>query len=147
MASQSEPIKDVGDEDSILRTLETRIRMVRTLKDDYSHVILSAEGVKKYSEAFGCKLSTETIPPHLLNDPTSPVNQGLASDDLAVDLCGRFRVKYKTKIGRGSRLRECCEKLLLFFQQQERDEKEARSSKPEVLGEARSSKQEVKEDN
>ena len=91
---------------------EKQLTLLRELRDDYDHTVLSAEGVAAYAAAFGCPLQTHGIDLAQLEPPRLGETQGLASDELAEKLCRHFRVAYASKYGRGSQLRECCTQLM-----------------------------------
>lgn len=91
-----------------------RLELLYTLRDAYDHLIVKVKVAERYAKAFGCRIKTHSYPSHLLFDPSGS-NKGLSSDSLAEQLCQQFNLAYDVKFGRGSQLRECCEKLIEHF--------------------------------
>jgi hypothetical protein len=95
---------------------ETLIKTVDELRK-YDHCFISAEGAEKFSQAFGFSARThvETATSSdfqglTLHDGIKSA-KGLGAHELARQICHHAGVKYKSTMGRGSQLRECCDAL------------------------------------
>ena len=92
--------------------MDTRLSLIQTLMTEFDHAIMSPNEVARYAAAFQVTLPCRVQNPHDLYDSSLHEGKGLGSDELAEALCRHLNVAFTPKIGRGSRLRECCTKLM-----------------------------------
>jgi len=89
---------------------------VRELRD-YDHCFISQEGADHFAERFGVKLSTHVAranpddPKGLTLEDGATEAVGIDAADMAESICKSLGVGYVPKMGRGSRLRSCCDAL------------------------------------
>lgn len=99
---------------------EKQLTAVKELRD-YDHCFLSPEGVKYFAKSFGVKLKPYRLSanPHepkgltLYSGKSSAL--GMDATEMARSVCKQLNVPYESKFGRGSQLKECCEKLQEHF--------------------------------
>jgi hypothetical protein len=102
------------------------------------HGFLSKEGVDKIGEAFGVKLSTYLAQANpqdfkglsLYDKKGNPIDEleGQDADVVAQELCSKIGLTYREFFGRGSQLRECCDKLWQVILELEKE----KATSPEV---------------
>ena len=100
--------------------MTTKLEWVSQLRD-YDHTFLSPEGVKMFAEAFEVKLT----PYKAYADPSDPkgitfhdgaeFGYGMCAADLAEQVCRQLKIKFQQRMGRGFRLRGCCDALEAHF--------------------------------
>lgn len=91
------------------------LQMVRDLKDDGDHAILSVDEVQDFALAFGHAITCYEQSPANLFDPAGD-RMGLGADELVEQLCAALTLRYAPKYGRGARLRECCDVLIAYLE-------------------------------
>lgn len=83
----------------------------------YDHAFLTVEGADYFSNPFGFKARTyvaranPTEPKGLTLDNGADSAEGIAADNLAMQICDHVGVEYHRGLGRGSQLRACCDAL------------------------------------
>lgn len=109
---------------------EDLLKAVEDLRG-YDHVFLSEEGVNKFSERFGVKLTpakyyenprdpkglTLEDGPEVHKDKRGRYAMGLDAMVMAMSICDQLGVQYMDKMGRGSQLRVCCDALEAHFKE------------------------------
>jgi hypothetical protein len=89
----------------------------------YDHVFISAEGVQRFAEAFGLEgkitptlhYATPQEPKGLTLANGAKSATGMDASVLAATICRLLNVQYEDKMGRGSRLRSCCDALARYY--------------------------------
>lgn len=90
------------------------------------HGFLSKEGVEKFTEPFGFVGTTYLAKsnPHdfkglsLHDAEGNPLAEmeGQDADKVAVQICRHLGINYQPMFGRGSQLRECCERIRRYLE-------------------------------
>ena len=98
----------------------TKLEAIQALAE-YDHCLITPEGVKKFGEPFGycpAKMPKHTVDSKALKGLTVEGKadgeqvEGMDASRLAESLCRKEGVAYTPKYGRGSQLRECCDRLI-----------------------------------
>jgi hypothetical protein len=95
---------------------ETRIQTVEKLRE-YDHAFLSVEDAEKLTKPFGFNARTyvATANPKDFKGLTlrggAKSAKGIGAHELAMQICDHLGVKYPSRSGRGSQLRDCCDAL------------------------------------
>jgi hypothetical protein len=98
-----------------LNTMTTeKISQIKYLRDECDHLFMSYTFVTEINALFGTRLVPHYSIPHDI--------MGMYATTLAEKLCEAFAVHYDPKMGHDSALRECCNKLLVHFENDERED-------------------------
>lgn len=108
------------DKTKILEQLE----LIRTLRRDYDHAFLSREGVLHFTRQFGFEARTRVHtanpdePKGLTLADSADEADGLAADEIAFKICQHLKLDAPPMMGRGFRLRACCDVIERHLQAQ-----------------------------
>lgn len=98
-----------------LDDFEDALAAVRTLRT-CDHDCLKEAYAAKLAARVGVVAKMRAIGEHELQEDVKKGTVGVSADELAEQICRHRHVAYEFKYGRGSGLRECCDKLIAFFE-------------------------------
>jgi hypothetical protein len=90
-----------------------KIRRIKYLRDECDHLFMSYTFVTEINALFGTRL--DVCYSHEFG------GFGRDASEIAEGICVALHVPYDLKIGRGTALRECCDKLLAHFGDERED--------------------------